>query len=96
MITPTEITTSIIDAAFAEGQNAAQVIYRYWPGELTPELLEDVQDRVVLVVSQPFEVAPHFRSEALLNGIKVSVWSGFERRWREMVHEDLGRPRFQK
>lgn len=93
MISPTDITTSIMDAALAEGRMVAEVIYKYGPAEMTLEELEDVQDRVVKRVSQPFEYDPNFRSEALLNGIRISVWSGFEGRWREMVSGSLGRPR---
>ncbi|MGV8865240.1 MAG: hypothetical protein ACOH2T_29390 [Pseudomonas sp.] len=93
MVSPADITKSILDAGFAEGRLVAEIFYRYAPGELGPEYLEDVQDRVVEVASRPFEQDPKFANQALLNGIKVSIWSGFETRWRELVHEALGRPR---
>ncbi|MGV8856899.1 MAG: hypothetical protein ACOH2L_19985 [Devosia sp.] len=94
MISPADITTTILDAAHAEGRLVAEIFYMYAPGELTPEYLEDVQDRVVDLVSRPFALDPKFSGEPLLNGIKVSAWSGFETRWREMVHEALGRRRW--
>lgn len=93
MVTPDQITKLILDGSFAEGQSVAATVYRYVPCGLTPEWIEDVQDKVVAVLSAPFEADPKFRNEALLMGVRTSAWSGFETQWRELVKADLGRPR---
>lgn len=88
MITPAEALAAITDEAFKEGQNAAEVFWRYTPAPLDPEWVERAQDNVVDVVVYPFTRNPHFAQlPDFLNAVRISAWDGFERRWRELKNE---------
>jgi hypothetical protein len=86
MITPTEALHGIVDAAFTEGEAAAEVFYRYAPGPLSAEWIEQAQENVVAGVVHPFVNDPHFAQlQEFQNAIRLSAWDGFERRWKQLV-----------
>ena len=90
MITPSEALAAITNAAFLEGRLSAEVFWRYAPGPLDPDWVEQVQDNVVTSTVEPFLKNPHFAQiPDFLNAIRIAAWDGFERRWREMLKDGL-------
>ena len=88
MMAPAEALAAITNAAFQEGKQSAEVIWRYVPAPLDPVWVEQVQDNVVEGVVEPFAANPHFaQMPEFLNAIRISAWDGFERRWRELLKD---------